>query len=369
MKMAYHSLPVENGDIPGTVNSFLGGLLKDGKVTAVLALQETPSGKSAFPAMVSDPDRLATNVFAPLLPVSIGTMVSKMTKIRGSAKPVAVVLRSCELRALTELMKLHQGDLANITLIGVDCPGTFPMNTYSSFPDAKGPTNAILNGEDADKYMRSACLNCKDPVPETADIVVGIFGTDIEKELYIEDRTEAGAALIKGAKLKKLKDDKARNKAVEEVRKERDSNREAFIRSHSDIKGIDKLTEFFDTCVNCHNCMKACPICYCKECLFDSSVFDLEAGKYVAKAEGKGAYKTPTDSLLFHITRFNHMILSCVECGLCEQACPSNIPLMDIITAIAENAQKEFEYVPGRDPEEQMPMIVYREEEFQDVGE
>jgi formate dehydrogenase subunit beta len=73
--------------------------------------------------------------------------------------------------------------------------------------------------------------------------------------------------------------------------------------------------------------------------------------------------------MLFHLTRFNHMILSCVECGLCEQACPSNIPLMDIITPIAENAQKEFNYLPGRDPQEQMPMIVYREEEFQDVGE
>ncbi len=367
--MAYYSLPVENGDIPGTVNSLLKGLLKEGKVTAVLALQETPSKKSAFPAMVSDPDKLSTNVFAPLLPVSIGTMVSKMTKVRGSPKPIAVVLRSCELRALTELIKLHQGTLENITLIGVDCPGTFPMNTYSSFPDEKGPTNAILKGANAERYMRSACLSCKDPIPGTADVIIGIYGTDLEKELFLEDRTEKGTALLEGLELKELKDDKARQKAVDEVRRARDSKREEFIKERSDIKGIDRLTEFFDTCVNCHNCMKACPICYCKECLFESSVFDLEASKYVAKAEGKGAYKTPTDSLLFHITRFNHMILSCVQCGLCEQACPSNIPLMDIIIPIAENAQKEFDYLPGRDPNEQMPMIVYREEEFQDVGE
>jgi len=367
--MAIYSLPIENGDVPGTVNSFLKGLLKDGKVTAVLALQETPSKKSAFPAMISDPEKLTSNVFAPLLPVSIGTMVSRITKIRGSDKPVAVVLRSCELRALTELIKLHQGDLKNFTLIGVDCLGTFPMNTYSSFPDEKGPTNAILDGGDSDKYTRSACNNCKDPIPETADMIMGIYGMNLKKELSIEDRTEAGKTLIDGLELKEIKDAGPRKKAVKEVRKDKNSNRDTFIEEKADIKGIDKLTEFFDTCVNCHNCMKACPICYCKECLFDSSVFDLEAGKYVAKAEGKGSYKTPTDSLLFHITRFNHMILSCVQCGLCEQACPSNIPLMDIITAIAENAQKEFEYLPGRDIEEQMPMIVYREEEFQDVGE
>ncbi|MGA1819987.1 MAG: Coenzyme F420 hydrogenase/dehydrogenase, beta subunit C-terminal domain [Thermoplasmatota archaeon] len=367
--MSKYSLPVKDGDVPGTVNELLKGFLTDKKVNAVLAMQETPSGKSAFPAMVSDPAKLLANVFAPLLPVSTGTMVSRITKVRGSDKPLAVVLRSCELRALTELVKLNQADLKNIVLIGVDCLGTFPMNTYSSFPGKDSPTAALLGGADTGKYLRSACANCKDPVPEHADIIVGVYGADLKKELYLDARTEKGEALLDGLGLKEFKDVKSREKAVKEIRAAKDSRRAEFIKEKSGIKGIDKLAEFFDTCINCHNCMKACPICYCKECLFDSAVFDLEAGKYVAKAESKGAYKTPTDSLLFHITRFNHMILSCVECGLCEQACPSNIPLMDIIIPIAENAQKEFEYLPGRDPDEQLPMIVYREEEFQDVGE
>ena len=87
------------------------------------------------------------------------------------------------------------------------------------------------------------------------------------------------------------------------------------------------------------------------------------------KVEGKGAYKTPTDSLLFQLTRFNHMMLSCVGCGLCEQACPSDIPLMDVITGLADNAQELFEYEPGDDPEEELPLVVYREEEFEDVEE
>jgi formate dehydrogenase subunit beta len=365
--MADMLLPL-NKDIKTTVNELLKGFITSGKVNAVITMQETPSGKSAFPAMVSDPEKLDANVFAPLLPVSTGTMVSRITKVRGTGKPIAVVLRSCEMRALIELVKLNQADLNNVTLIGVDCPGTFPMNTYSSFPGDKTPTEAVLNGGEAEKYMRTSCLSCKDPVPEQVDIVLGIFGVDLKKGLFIDARTEAGERLLEGVELEKV-DAKARSKAVDEVRKAKGTYREKFIAEKADIKGIDKLTEFFDTCVNCHNCMKACPICYCKECLFDSSVFDLEAGKYVAKAENKGAFKTPTDSMLFHITRFNHMILSCVQCGLCEQACPSNIPLMEIIIPIAENSQKEFEYLPGRDPEEQMPMIVYREDEFQDVGE
>ncbi len=365
--MTYYELPIKE-DVPSTVNGLLREWLVHGKIEAVIAMQETPSGKSAFPAMVSDPDKLNTNVFAPILPVSIGTMVSKMTRVRGSTSPIAVVLRSCELRSLVELVKLKQADLNNVFIIGVDCPGTFLINTFSSYPGKGNPTEAVLNDE-AEGYLRSACLNCKDPVVESADMVIGIFGADLKKNLILDVKTDNGNSLIKGMDLKVLKDDGKRKKAVDDIRKVKDGNREIFLKEKEEIKGADKLLEFFETCVNCHNCMKACPVCYCKECLFDSSVFDLEANKYMAKAKAKGAFKAPTDSLLFHITKFNHMILSCVECGLCEQACPSNIPLMDIITGIAENAQKEFGYTPGTDPEAPLPMVVYREEEFQDVGE
>jgi formate dehydrogenase subunit beta len=98
-------------------------------------------------------------------------------------------------------------------------------------------------------------------------------------------------------------------------------------------------------------------------------VFDAEAYKYLRKAEHKGLFKLPNDSLLFQLGRMNHMILSCVECGLCEQACPNNIPLMDIFIIVAENAQKEFEYHPGKDVKDKIPMIVYREDEFSEIGE
>ena len=115
--------------------------------------------------------------------------------------------------------------------------------------------------------------------------------------------------------------------------------------------------------------MNVCPICYCKECLFESSVFDLDANKYIGKAEKKGLFKMPSDSILFHTTRMNHMVVSCVGCGLCEQACPSDIPLMEIITPISENVQKEFEYNPGKNIEEKIPMVIYKEDEYQEVGE
>jgi formate dehydrogenase subunit beta len=174
---------------------------------------------------------------------------------------------------------------------------------------------------------------------------------------------------LEGINLDAAKDTKNRDKAVKDILEEKNQNRSEFIKEVGKIKGIDALTKFFDKCINCHNCMNVCPICYCKECLFDSSVFNLEANKYIGKAEKKGLFKMPNDSLLFHTTRMNHMVVSCVGCGLCEQACPSDIPLMEIITPIGENAQKILDYTPGSDIEEKVPMVIYKEDEYQEVGE
>jgi formate dehydrogenase subunit beta len=367
--MSEKILSIVGGDVKASVNALLRDMLTHGKVKGVLALQEVATGRSAFPVLVSDPAKLSANPFAPLMPVSMAKMVSRMTRAGPSNKPIAIVIRPCELRALIELTKLKQADLKNIVTIGIECPGTFPLNTFSSLPKGEDPTKMVLSGSGSDKLFRSACLSCRDPIPMNSDITLGIFGMDTGKEILVQANTEAGEKLIEGLSLTEAPPIPGREKAIMEARAARDSNREKLKGRGAEVQGIQKLSTFFETCINCHNCMKNCPICYCRECLFESTVLDMEADRYMSKAASKGIVKTPTDTLLFHVTRFNHMILSCVECGLCEQACPAGIPLMDIIIPIAENAQKEFEYTPGKDPKEPMPMVVYREEEFESIGE
>ena len=76
----------------------------------------------------------------------------------------------------------------------------------------------------------------------------------------------------------------------------------------------------------------------------------------------------PTDSLLFHLTRLNHMVMSCVGCGLCQEACPNDIPLFPIFRLVGEQVQRSFDYVPGRSLEEELPLSVFRENELSEVG-
>ncbi len=362
-------LSVVDGDTKGALNSLLRELLAKGKVQAVLALQEVGSKRSAFPVLVSDPDRLSCDPFAPVMPLNTAKIVSRMTRSGPLTRSVAVVLRPCEIRALLELVKLKQVDLQNIFIIGIECPGTFPLNTFSTLPKDMDATKAVLEGKGVEKLLRSSCLACRDPVPSNADIVIGTFNMDTNKAFLVRSMTETGEGLVKDLGLKDAGPLPDRESALLKVKAAKDSYREKLKQKGEMVKGLEKVSTFFETCINCHNCMKNCPICYCRECLFESTVLDMPADRYVSKAASKGMVKTPTDTLLFHITRFNHMILSCVECGMCEQACPVGIPLMDIIIPIAENAQKEFEYSPGRDAKEPLPMVVYREDEFEGIGE
>ena len=75
----------------------------------------------------------------------------------------------------------------------------------------------------------------------------------------------------------------------------------------------------------------------------------------------------PTDTVFYHITRLAHMSTACVGCGQCSNACPNDIPVMELFRTVAQRTQAAFDYEAGRDINESPPLSVFREEEFQDV--
>ena len=76
----------------------------------------------------------------------------------------------------------------------------------------------------------------------------------------------------------------------------------------------------------------------------------------------------PNDTLLFHLTRLNHMVVSCVGCGLCSEACPNDVPVARIFRLVGSRVQKTFDYVPGRSLEEELPLTTFKEAELEEVG-
>lgn len=83
----------------------------------------------------------------------------------------------------------------------------------------------------------------------------------------------------------------------------------------------------------------------------------------------KGGFRLPPDTVLYQLGRLNHMSFSCVGCGLCTEVCPAGIPVSAIFMRTGEETAKLFDYLPGRNVDEPVPVTVYKEEELSTLGE
>jgi formate dehydrogenase subunit beta len=52
---------------------------------------------------------------------------------------------------------------------------------------------------------------------------------------------------------------------------------------------------------------------------------------------------------------------------MCEDVCPVDIPVARIFKQVGEAAQAVFDYVPGKDPEEEIPIRTFVEDELHEV--
>lgn len=366
---------VKNRNLRQSINSLLADLLNKGLLEAVLVPQPVPSKDSVVQTLVTEPEKLeGANVLAPVLPVSSAQIVSHITRLGASPKPLGLVMRSCEIRALIELVKLKQASLDNLVTIGIDCLGTYSVRDYADMVSRKeDPTHSLLEGVkegEEGSYLRPACRVCEHSVPAFGDLTVGFIGLEWEEKFILEAGSQRGEEILAALHLDSSQSFPQREKAISQLTQERINKRdELFSRTRKEISGWENLSSVFATCINCHNCMTACPLCYCKECFFSSSTFEFEPSKYLQLADRKGILKMPTDTLLFHLGRMNHMAICCVGCGLCEQACPSNIALLKIFKMVGHQVQGVFKYVPGRSLEEEIPLAVFKEDELEKVGE
>ena len=357
-------------DLTRNITNFLREMMAKDCVDVILVPQKLPVGEGVVQSLVADESKLENaDPLAFVMPVNSGTIISDMTKVTPSKKRIAAVLKSCEIRALIELVKLKQASLDNIIIIGIDCSGTYSVNDYRAMiEEKKSPMSEFLKnikeGKD-DENMRVACKVCEYPIPKNADIMVGIYGSDLKKPIIMA-KSETGKEILKKMGINSQEETKERKEQVNALIKRRLDGWNALLKeTQKEVTGIDGLLKLLAPCINCHNCMDVCPVCYCRECFFESPTFEYESEKYLSWAERKGLVKMPRDTLLFHLTRMNHMATSCVGCGMCEQACPSKIDLLKFYKSVGHNAQKVFDYVPGRSLDEELPLITFREDELE----
>ena len=357
------------------LQDFWRELLERGVVKAILLPMEMEGGLVA-PGLLTDPKRTGeSRALAPYMPVNTARVLQMMTKTMPPSEKVAVVLRPCEARALVELIKLKQVAQDNLIVISIDCPGTYAVEEYKKLLAGKGDPGALLvervNKGDEDEQLRESCRICLHPLAPWADIRIGFLGLDYKRKFLIEALTESGEQVIRelGMEVADIPL-KEREAFLEKLRAQRKKSEQQVLKEQQEnLRGPDKLLAALSSCIRCHNCMTVCPVCYCKECFFKSPTFEMEADRYMGLAEKRGATRMPSDMLLFHLTRMAHMAHSCVACGMCEEACPMGVPVFRLFKATSAQVQDLFNYEPGRDLEEEIPISTFREEELDKVQE
>ncbi|MBU1056189.1 MAG: 4Fe-4S dicluster domain-containing protein [Proteobacteria bacterium] len=368
---------IKNQDISESIRSFLEDILKTGIVQAMLVPQHLPMKKMVMPTLVTDPKYLeGVDTLAPAFPMNAATIAAKLTRKPIGGK-IAAVLRPCEIRAFIELVKLNQAQKDDIILICVDCLGAFQNNDYLKFFSQKTKEASTLfykkvieeNAVEIEGVkLATACMACEHPVSENADIQIGLYGMKTDESLLVKAQSQAGDNILKQLNLSATNEPAGRQSAINNLIKQRTEYKDnMFDKTKEATDSLEKISEYFASCVNCYNCRVACPVCYCKECVFVTDVFNHDPSQYLSWAKRKGIIKMPTDTLFYHITRLTHMSTACVGCGQCSNACPNDIPVMELFRSIGDITQKAFDYQAGQSIEQRPPLSIFNKDEYQEV--
>jgi formate dehydrogenase (coenzyme F420) beta subunit len=370
-------IEIKGQDLAGTLREFLKSILDQHDISAILAPWRLPMKSMVMPALITDPGRLdSVDPLSPAFPMNGAKILSRLTR-RASGGKVAAVMRPCEIRAFIELVKLNQGRIEDLVIIGIDCLGAYQNTDYFRWvggdigASTEKFTTSALGGNGAavkDVDLAPACRACEMPIPAGADIAVGLYGMDTSSWILARAQTDGGADLLARLLLSEAEEPPARQKAMEKLLADRTRYRDAmFEKTIAATDSLEKLTGYLANCVNCYNCRVACPVCYCRECVFVTDVFDHEPSQYLRWAERKGVVKMPTDTVFYHITRLAHMSTACVGCGQCSNACPNDIPVMELFRTLADKTQKGFGYLAGRSLDDKPPLAEFREDEFAEI--
>jgi formate dehydrogenase subunit beta len=323
-------------------------LMKKNIVDGILV--QTQGEHGIFNSLITDPNQISKTVpLAPLFSTNTATFLQNNGK-----RKIAVVVKPCEARAIIELKKLNQLDLENIIVICGDCFGTIDPKDGT----LTEPADVVQKKES----IRKACTVCEHFTPPEVDIGVLSIGTG--GCVLVTEKEE----LVEGLDLKSGDAPGKRDEEVKKIMNERTANKTKMVEdAKKQLSSTDSLVETFKYCIRCDNCRDVCPICYCKECYYESPLGDLKTDEMLYQAAVKGLLRIPPDILFYHLTRNIHVASSCVECGACEEACPRDIPLLSIWKAISGDVQSLFEYVSGMSPDDELPLVKFKEIELEEV--
>jgi formate dehydrogenase subunit beta len=323
-------------------------LLESGKVRAVLGYRRSPAGVLAEPAFVTAPeDTAALELDATCVENLALYLVNEKKRQRAGktpdTRPLAIVAKGCDSRTINVLLQENYIKRDEVVILGVSCESGGVIDTKKlnralrgkpatgAFFDGNGSVKAAFTGGEitvpAAGVLADRCLECTQAYPAVSDF---FFGEKVEGRAYNERFT-----------------------AVTVVAEKSMEERSDFWAGH------------FDRCIRCYACRAVCPMCYCDECVVDSTNCVVKptttADEKANRIRWIQRSCSPSENAMYHLVRAMHLAGRCTDCGECERVCPVNIPLRLLNTMLEREALEMFEYQPGLDPEQPSLISSFRD--------
>ena len=297
-------------------------LLREKKVSLFLGYEKATLPFRTSPLFLSKPEEVERLAWNPFCTTNLSVYLPRLFKAPVDARAakaapppptVGVALKGCDARSVVALLQERQVPRENLVLLGIACPG---MVDRRKAEKTLGEHEALGAGEGAQGNIRvvvddgteitlrredvvaDACLECRSPAPSMHDVMLG---TPVQGK-----NTDA-----------------ARQRTAEFESRPLDARWARF-------------QETVSRCIRCNACRQACPMCYCKTCVFDQS-----SPRWI------GAGADISDVAIYHLVRAFHMAGRCTECGSCARACPVGIDPRLLVRKLSLEVEDLYGYRPG----------------------
>lgn len=361
--MVKNTVLISESSTRDTLIQILVRLLENDKVDSVFALRGTRQEGRYCYSLITDPSLVSDVLpFHPVMPVQGARALSELTITEPLKRPVAALLRPCEIRAFVENVKQSQGSLENIFIISCTCPGVIPASKLLG-----EEREDILRN--LDENIRNACRICTAFIPGSQADMTVLAASDEPHDgtvIYLHsERAVEIADELESCSLETGQPPAELTSGLLETRKE--ALRELLRDTPAVSDGLQSLVSLFSSCIGCRGCREACPLCTCVLCDYETARTMHSPELVRAESKRKGSIRVPAGTLQFQLGRLMHISPICTACGQCSDVCPVDIPVSDIFIRAANLVQESLDYSPGRDTDDTPPMATFVEKELLDI--
>jgi ferredoxin len=324
-------------------------LLEEGAVKYVVGYRRGPDGLTAAPFFAVKPEDAERLIWDPTCVHNLVRFVRDEKRRKGREKdpdsrPVAIVVKGCDSRAVNVLLQERFIDRGDVYLIGVSCERSGVADEKKVARRFKGRKVDGIEREGEDAFsvesegkrttvpavelLAERCVECRASYPVVSDFLEG-------------EKIERSPEKPYGS--------------LEKIEKMSAAERRAF------------WEEQIGRCIRCYACRSVCPMCFCDECVVDTINFAVDAGTSAEEKADRIKWiersSASSENFGYHYVRAIHLAGRCIDCGECQRVCPLDIPVRFLNKKLEKAAKELFGYDAGFDAEGDSLVASFRDDD------